>query len=296
MKFEHLKCNICGSEKTYLLGKKLSPDNSPELETTVVKCSVCGLIYPDPMPVQDYSAIQKNFDSPNEYFSQDTGKKTEFFKNVLREIVRFKPNKGRIVDVGCGRGEFLYAAKEEGWDAVGTDISETFVRYAKEKYGVKAIAGDLTRSGLEEGSFDAACLISVIQYVQDPKATLEIIRKLLKKDGILYIEATNEDALIFKAANLFKSIRSGKKITTHLSPLFPSFQVYGFDKKSLKNALKRNGFKILSIKVSGCRGGGSVKGGGFMNIILNFARKIVILIGGLIGKGHLVFCIAKKDS
>ena len=296
MKFEHLKCNICGSEKTVFLGKRPSPDSNPELETSIVKCQECGLIYPNPMPVQEYADIQNNFANPKDYFSQDTVKKTGFFKNVLREIKCFKPKKGRILDVGCGRGEFLYAAKEEGWDAVGTDISETFVKYAKEKYDVKAIAGNLARAGLEEESFDVVCLISVIQYVQDPKATLGVIRRLLKKDGILYIEATNEDALIFKVANLFKSVRSGKKITTHLSPLFPSFQLYGFDKKSLENALKINGFKISSIKISGLTGGGSVKGGGFMNIILNFVRKIVILIGGLIGKGHLMFCIAKKDS
>ena len=143
-------------------------------------------------------------------------------------------------------------------------------------------------------SFDAILLSSVIQYVRDPLGTLKRINALLKENSILYIEVTNEDGLIFKIGNFFKSITGGKKMTTHLSPLFPSFQIYGFNKKALSKALELAGFEICYIKVKGVFGGGRVKGRGFRHIILSFTRKIVIFIGGLTGQGHLIYCLAKK--
>jgi SAM-dependent methyltransferase len=294
MKFEYVNCNLCGPTKTKGLGKRRGPEKKAHLETNIVRCSKCGLLYPNPMPFFSSDEIQKNFGEPEEYFSPDRNRRLELFENVLRRIEKIKPGKGRLLDVGCGRGEFLYAACKKGWEATGTDISEAFVNYARREFNVNALAGDIDDMDLAKGSFDVTCLISVIQYLRDPMKAFKNIHSLLKKDGILYIEATNEDALVFRLGDIFKSIKEKRKITTHLSPLFPSFQIYGFNKQSLKAALESTGFEVFSIRTGGAFGGGKVRGRGPGNRVLNFAQKIVVLIGGLTGKGHLLFCMARK--
>ena len=296
MKFEHVKCIVCGSGKTVFLGKRMSPNRDAHLETSIVRCSSCGLFFPNPMPSFENKDIQNNFDNPASYFNKGAEARLEIFENPLRELEKIKPEKGSLLDVGCGRGEFLYVAGKRHWKATGTDISDSFVRYAHEKFNVNALSGDLKAIDLPRESFDAATLISVIQYLQDPMETLKKIHSLLKKEGVLYIETTNEDALVFVAGDFLQSVRQGQPVTTHLSPLFPSYQLYGFNSKSLSTALRLTGFEISHIRVEGMYGGGRAGGRGMGNSMLNLMRKIVIFIGGLAGRGHLIFCVAKKKE
>lgn len=296
MKLEYVSCILCGSEETISLGKRQSPDRNIHLETNIVRCSSCGLIYPNPTPRFEDKDIQNNFNDPVDYFNRDIETRLRIFENPLSEIEKMKPQKGSILDVGCGRGELLYVANKRSWKATGTDISKSFVQYAREKFNANALVGDLKDIELPQESFDAATLISVIQYLQDPMGTLRKINSLLKKDGALYIETTNEDALVFLVGDLLKSIREDRKVTTHLSPLFPSYQLYGFNRRSLSTALGLAGFEVSHIKVEGMFGGGRVKGRSLGNSILNFIRKVIIFIGGITGRGHLLFCIAKKTG
>ncbi len=296
MRFKNKCCNVCGSDDAYYLGLRQDPSGHKDKSTKVVKCRHCGLIYPNPMPEQEYSEIQENFEEPVDYFASDFESRVRFFDRVIDVFERMLPDKGRILDIGCGRGELLYAAKKRGWDATGTDISEAFVKFGKERYGVNAMVGDLKDISLPEGGFDAAAIMSVIQYVQDPMDTIFRVSKLMKKGGKVYIEVTNDDALVFRAGDIFKTLRSGKKITTRLSPLFPSFQLFGFNKKSLTYALNKAGFKVLSIKTGGRSGGGNVPGIGPMNFLLNLMRKMIIYAGGITGNGHLIFCVAEKEG
>ena len=295
MRFEYISCNVCGSEDTVYIGKRESPDGKPELETKIVKCRSCGLVYPNPMPRPDEKETQRNFSNAEAYFSgRVTEKRITKCRRTLKAIEKALGRRGKFLDVGCGRGEMVRAALLEGWNAVGCEISKDFADYARRNFNGNVLVGEIDLLDLAEESFDAICLNSVIQYVRDPMGVLRRINRLLKKNSILYIETTNEDALVFRAADLFKSFFSGEKITNHLSPLFPSFQIYGFNKKSLLKALGLAGFNIVSFKVKGITGGGKVNGKGLKNVVVNFARMIIIAIGGIIGAGHLAYCIARK--
>lgn len=268
---------------------------NPNLETDIVQCLSCGFLYPNPMPNLDPKEVQDNFKDPECYFDDPIDeKRIKKYEELMVTLEKLKPAKGNLLDVGCGRGELVYVAKKRNWNVQGTEISESFAQYTKEKFDIEVLRGDINDLNLSKGSFDVACLNSVIQYVHDPMQTLKKINSLLKKSGILYIEVTNENALIFKITDLFKSLLQRKRVTSHLSPLFPSFQIYGFNRKSLSEALKRTNFAVSSLKIKGLIGGGKVKGRGMANKLLNFIRKIAILAGGLMGKGHLIYCIARR--
>lgn len=295
MKFEYVTCNVCGSDDVKKVGRRISPDADPLLDTDIGQCVRCGLIYPNPMPRFTAEEIQNNFSDPENYFSEAiTPARIKRYEKALARIEKFYPGKGNLLDVGCGRGEFLYAASKMGWRATGTDVSKSFSDFAKKKFGITVMIGDISDLNLPSENFDAICLNSVIQYIPDPMRSLKTVYKLLKAKGILYIEATNEDALVFKFADFLKSASHGRRMTTHLSPLFPSFQIFGFNRKSISKALELTGFKIPSLEIKGLKGGGAVKGHGIKNLLLNIARRVIIFIGGLTGKGHLMYCIASK--
>lgn len=297
MRFEHTCCNLCNSDAVRQVGKRKSPDRDPKLETNIVRCRLCGLMYPDPMPRREKDEIKNDFKNPEKYFSGDvTNKRIKNYERVMRLIEKYKCDKGSLLDIGCGRGEMVHVASGRNWRVTGTEISESFAQYAKEKFNKDVLVGDINDLELPEKNFDVACLNSVIQYVQDPLRTLKKINSLLKKNGILYIEVTNEDAFVFKIGDFFKTIKEGGKVTTHLSPMFPSFQIYGFNKKSLLQALGKSGFKVFYMKIKGATGGGDLKGHGISTKIINFVRKIIISIGGLTGTGHLIWCLAKKGD
>jgi ubiquinone/menaquinone biosynthesis C-methylase UbiE len=243
----------------------------------------------------EYNEIQKSFNNHERYFSEKvTRNRIRKYERIIQLIEKIKPNKGKLLDVGCGRGEMVYAATKRNWNAVGTEISESFAQYAKDKFDINILVGDINKIKLSEEAFDVVTLSSVIQYIQDPLEELKKINSLLKKDGILYLEVTNENALIFKIGDFFKSLTEGERLTSHLSPLFPSFQIYGFNKKSLGEMLKRSGFKIFYIKIRGITGAGMIRGGGLINKVINFTRKVVVFLGGITCKGHLIYCLAKK--
>lgn len=58
-----------------------------------------------------------------------------------RAIRQFEPYKGggRVLEIGCTVGGFLYAAWECGWDAVGVDPVEACAKYARDSYDLNAI-------------------------------------------------------------------------------------------------------------------------------------------------------------
>lgn len=296
LKFKYANCNLCDTDRVEPVGRRRGPNGESSLETNIVRCSCCGLLYPNPMPDPDDEKIRKLFfRDPDSYFSDKLNtRRMRKYEKIVSMLDRYKPGKGRLLDIGCGRGELVFVANERGWLATGTEISEPFARYAKERFNITALMGKIDALGLPEESFDAVTLSSVIQYVRDPMGTLRVIKRILKKDGILYLEVSNEDALVFKIGDFFKRMTGKERITTHLSPLFPSFQIYGFNKKSLLEALRRSGFRAFHLRISGVTGAGRVRGCGLANGIINLARKIIVLLGGLTGNGHLIYCLAKN--
>ena len=113
------KCNLCGSNKSKILyrvkrsGFVFSP----------AKCMHCGLVFLDTTPSE--SEITK-FYSKKYYSGKGFDKTINYCKGIkkssaytlfnkrLKNIEKFS-KKGKILDIGCGLGEFLIAARWRGW-------------------------------------------------------------------------------------------------------------------------------------------------------------------------------------
>jgi len=115
------------------------------------------------------------------------------------EVRRLKrpPNGGRLLDVGCGNGEWIRYMRDLGWQVVGQDVDPKAVQQAAQD-GLDVRAGDLESLGLEPESFDAITLSHVIEHLHDPVACLRTCYRLLKPDGLIWLATPNIDSDSYK--------------------------------------------------------------------------------------------------
>ena len=108
-------------------------------------------------------------------------------KNKLNLINSLQPNKGRILDIGAGTGDFLSVAKNDGWQTIGLEPSDRAKAIAKNK-GVSFV--EETRE-LEHGSFDVISMWHVLEHVPDLDKQIKELKRLLKPTGTLIIAVPN---------------------------------------------------------------------------------------------------------
>jgi SAM-dependent methyltransferase len=104
-----------------------------------------------------------------------------------------KRPKGRLLDVGCGNGDFLLFAQRAGWEAIGVEPDPKAVEVARAR-GLTVHLGTLETLHEAPESFQGITMNHVIEHVHHPRATLEHCYRLLKRGGWLWIETPNLDA------------------------------------------------------------------------------------------------------
>jgi 2-polyprenyl-3-methyl-5-hydroxy-6-metoxy-1,4-benzoquinol methylase len=110
--------------------------------------------------------------------------------HYARHLPRPAAGRNRLLDVGCGNGEFLLRARSQGWDVTGLDQDESALSHAKAA-GLNVVRGDTTDVALEFGSFDAITCHQVIEHAHDPAKLLKSIFNWLRPGGSLWIGTPN---------------------------------------------------------------------------------------------------------
>ncbi len=143
---------------------------------------------------------------------------------------RFKIKKGqKLIDIGCGRGEFLYNFKELGIIVNGIDC-ERYDSSLLKNIDVKYI--DIEKDSIPYGdeTFDIVFSKSVIEHMHDPSNFLSEIHRILKKDGIA----------IVMAPDWISNMKIYFDDYTHRTP---------FTVTSMRDALKIFGFRNVSTEL-----------------------------------------------
>jgi len=115
----------------------------------------------------------------------------------IRSIELF-PDKGEMLEMGCGAGYFLGLLKEKkpGINAVGLEINENAIAEGKQK-GLNIIGEDVIEfSKTHEKQFDIVCSFQVMEHVYEVRQILEAQISLLKKGGCLVIGVPNNDSYV----------------------------------------------------------------------------------------------------
>ena len=108
-------------------------------------------------------------------------------KNKLNLINSLQSNKGRILDIGAGTGDFLSVAKSNGWQTTGVEPSDRAKTIAINK-GVSFVE---QTSELENHSFDLISMWHVLEHVPDLDKQIKELKRLLKPTGSLIIAVPN---------------------------------------------------------------------------------------------------------
>ena len=173
----------------------------------LIEDSTYGFLVTTPLP--DISELAKYYET-EEYISHTDTKRNLFEKvyHLVREyaiknkvaLLNKEQSKGSVLDIGCGTGDFLAAAKNNGWSVTGIEPNDD----ARVKANTKTNNSVFDTSKLEsfpENSFDVITLWHVLEHLPNLEAQVNVFRKLLKPNGSLIIAVPNYksfDAIHYK--------------------------------------------------------------------------------------------------
>lgn len=90
---------------------------------------------------------------------------------------------GSLLDIGCGTGLFLLAAKRKGWRPLGVEVSREAAKLGQECHGCPVHVGRMEEVDLPLGSFDAITAWEVAEHISEPRELLRQVLRLLKPGG-----------------------------------------------------------------------------------------------------------------
>ncbi len=99
----------------------------------------------------------------------------------------------KVLDCGCGAGEYVAALAAEGADVWGIEHSPEKVAAfrKKHKHGERVLIGDLQSTGFPDESFDMALMNEVLEHVPDDRAALREAQRILRRGGMLFLFSPN---------------------------------------------------------------------------------------------------------
>ncbi len=201
--------------------ESLSEDKGVDI--AVCQCSGCGLIQLNNEPVHYYKEVIRAAGLSNEMNKYRKQQFSEWIEQCNLE------NK-KLIEIGCGAGEYLKLMQENNVDAYGVEYgmeSIEFCRQAKLKVNQDYI--ETAKHNLVDGPFDAFYMLNFLEHIPQPNEVLQGIHNNLSDGAIGLVEVPNFDMILRK--NLFSEF-----ISDHL---------FYFTKATLTSTLNRNGFDVL---------------------------------------------------
>jgi ubiquinone/menaquinone biosynthesis C-methylase UbiE len=174
-------CDLCGSDQI----------EAVDVENCLCACRRCGYVFDNPRPAAREIAAFYSMPTKYDHWLSAESARDRLWKRRLRkmELTR-KP--GTLLDVGAGIGQFLHHARPYYSSVYGTEVSDTAVRIAREKYNLTILQGDLESLQFEESTFDNITLFHVLEHVPSPKSLVKRCRAMLTANGILVIAVPND--------------------------------------------------------------------------------------------------------
>ncbi|MEC3906274.1 class I SAM-dependent methyltransferase [Tamlana sp. 2201CG12-4] len=111
-------------------------------------------------------------------------------KSKLNLINSFQGEEKKLLDVGCGTGDFLQTAQNNNWKVFGIEPNEQARKIANTKTNNSVFEIEELLK-FEDHSFDVITLWHVLEHLPDLENHIKVFRKLLKPNGFLIIAVPN---------------------------------------------------------------------------------------------------------
>ena len=260
------RCNMCGAESEQLrfFGRRLDgrqglwPRSKTGITVSIVRCSVCSLIFPNPMPVPEtlgehYDVAPEAYWTESAYFEDSANDLSETIETFSRLSQR-APKQCSALDIGSGLGKAMAALSRAGFDVSGIEPSASFRRAAIERSGIpqdRLMLASVENAEMRAGSFDFINLSAVLEHVGNPAAVLRKTVEWLKPGGLMYVEVPSSAWLLSALMRIFYRL-TGSDCVINTSPMHPPYHLYEFGLESFVRDGRRGGYAVAAHRYHPC--------------------------------------------
>lgn len=214
-------------------------------EGEVIDCDECG--YKHVMPLPTAEQLKKFYEQ--EFYQTEKSdyletsaediewKNTEFERRFQMAESKLDRGTRKVLDIGCGPGDFLAVGVERGWQVTGIEPSPVAADYAS-KRNLNVIHGFFDQRLVETlGVFDFIHMSEVLEHIPNPSELLGWAMQLLSPGGVLCISVPND----------FSPIQKVLTDTGEFEPwwVVPDHHLNYFDFDTLAVLIKKAGFELL---------------------------------------------------
>lgn len=189
-------CPLCGSSNHIVYLRTQDYFLSGE-SFNINECRVCGHLFTNPQPTSEH--LGKYYKS-DRYLSHKENPESLFeriYDSVRWLNLRSKYKQvteglsgGKLLDYGCGRGDFLGIASIKGWECFGIEQDDDARKIAEKRNNVKVLTTNATRDNFQN-QFDLITMFHVLEHIPDLHSTMNDLNHWLKVSGRLAIALPN---------------------------------------------------------------------------------------------------------
>jgi SAM-dependent methyltransferase len=238
------RCTVCDGEQWSFVRKGCDlyqPGCEESFE--LYRCLSCGQVMQNPLPTPEqlskaYSAEY----APYRPAWKETGWPLwKVFRQLttrrrMKRLRRFGRG-SKLLEVGCGAGDFLHAAYSAGWDVSAVEYSAALADALRLELGFDVRAGELTPDLWQPGSFDVVALFSVIEHLRNPLETLVTASSYLKTGGVVFIQIPT-----------LRGVELGKEFGQYWALLDLPRHLSFFGRKCLSELCDQAGMQLIVFK------------------------------------------------
>jgi 2-polyprenyl-3-methyl-5-hydroxy-6-metoxy-1,4-benzoquinol methylase len=188
-------CTVCGETENSKLVLRKEQDGRGNDAIALFRCGQCQTTY--------LGGHSEFFDEYlYAYYARYHGlKKEDVYDPLTRKrylaLLDFFSAHGcgrTVLDVGCGKGDFVDAALNAGWDVEGIELSQPAVNIAQE-FCLPVSNLDFFSMKIENASRDLVTMFEVIEHVPNPGEFFSRAEEIVKPGGLVYLTTPNFNSL-----------------------------------------------------------------------------------------------------
>lgn len=232
-------CSVCNSTTLKKQFEATSLDYSSDQKLDIVQCENCthGITSDVVNEIGLYEA--GSYDAKEKIWHKLIRQVLQVLeKNKVSYLKKLLPSNSHVLEIGAGKGNFLLALRDGGFQIAGIEPSQRSFPIAAEKLGdcvVNCTIEEISLYPKINRKYNAIVFWHVLEHLQNPGAIVESVKNYLLPGGLLMIAVPNFNSL---------QAKFGKEKWYHLDP---SRHLSHFTPQSLTNLLEKKGFGVKKI-------------------------------------------------